>query len=49
MNNYRLKKIILWALFIIAILFILVGVARGDFIDIYNKARFICLECMGIG
>ena len=49
MNSYRLKKIISLSLFIIAILFISVGIARGDFIDIYNKARFICLECIGIG
>ena len=49
MNSYKSKKIILLSLFIIAVLFISIGIARGDFNDIYNKARFICLECIGIG
>ena len=33
----------------IAILLIVIGVARGDYIEILNKAKMICFECIGIG
>jgi hypothetical protein len=36
-------------LVICAVLFIAVGVARGDAAALWRKAIFICLECIGIG
>ena len=46
MKNRVLKFIIIFA---IAILFIGYGVYRQDYIEVFNKARLICLECIGIG
>jgi hypothetical protein len=39
-----------WVLFLIAFLaFMGFGLFRGEAIDVYEKARTICLECIGIG
>lgn len=48
MNNIKQKYISL-VIIIMAILFIIIGIRNGEFIEIYHKARFICLECIGIG
>ena len=35
--------------FLISILFIIIGIKRDEFSDIKNKSIRICLECIGIG
>ena len=47
-NTEKNKKTII-ILFIIGITFLAYGIFRNDFNEIYNKARIICLECIGIG
>ena len=47
MNKSRHKKTILF--FVIAIVFIVVGVAFGQNEEVFSKATKICLECIGIG
>ena len=37
------------ALISAAVVFIIVGVFRGDNDSIFRKAVFICMECIGIG
>ena len=37
------------ALIAAAVVFITVGVFRGDNDSIFRKAVFICMECIGIG
>ncbi len=34
---------------VISIVFIIIGITNGEYIDILNKAARICLECIGIG
>ncbi len=36
-------------LFVLGILFIVLGLLRGDTLIVLNKAIRICLECVGIG
>ena len=43
------KKIIVPALFVIAVALIVAGIADDGFSDVMNKARMICYECIGIG
>ena len=35
--------------FLISILFIIIGIKRDELSDIKNKSIRICLECIGIG
>ena len=49
MNNLVIKKIIVSILLIISSIFILFGTIRKDYIDMYNKAKLICFECIVIG
>lgn len=44
-SNKKMRLILI----IIALLFIYIGVKRGDMNDVYNKASKICFECIGIG
>lgn len=48
MNKLSIKKSTI-IIFIVAILFIAAGIKNGEFHDVYQKARLICLECIGIG
>jgi len=43
------KHFITMLVLIISIFFILIGVYKKQEIDVYNKARMICFECIGIG
>jgi hypothetical protein len=44
MNKY-LKHFIL----ILSLVAIVIGVSRGEVLEVLNKAIYICLECIGIG
>lgn len=43
------KNIITTTILITSIILILIGVYKNQEIDVYNKARMICFECIGIG
>jgi len=43
------KKIVSFTLLMVALAFIAVGIAQGDYKDALHKAITICLECIGIG
>jgi hypothetical protein len=36
-------------LYIIAAVFLVIGLSRGEAMQVLSKAALICLECMGIG
>ena len=42
-------RIVSYTLLIIALVFIVTGILQGDYMDAFNKAALICLECIGIG
>jgi hypothetical protein len=43
------KRISALVLLAVALSFIIIGIAQGDFMDTLHKAAAICLECIGIG
>ena len=43
------RKIAGYVLLMLAIVFIIMGIAQGDYRDTRNRASTICLECIGIG
>jgi len=46
----RFKHIPLWlVVFAIAVIFVVIGVLQGGFIDTLRKAALVCYECIGIG
>jgi hypothetical protein len=45
----RIKSIISTALIAIGLIFIIVGISRGEAEVVFQKAINICLECIGIG
>lgn len=48
MNRFVIKKATI-VLFVIAVLFLAIGIKNGEFNDVFRKAHLICLECIGIG
>ena len=45
----KLKKY-LWLILLVTFLVVgAFGLYRGEAIDVYEKARTICLECIGLG
>jgi len=42
-------KILQAALLVLGIVLISLGVARGEALDIFDRATIICLECIGLG
>lgn len=52
MSKYRKKSMgifMRWILLCLAIVFILLGMYRGETQDVLRKAVNICMECIGIG
>lgn len=45
----KVKTAIAITLTVAAIALIVYGLVSGDYSDVYNKARTICFECVGIG
>ena len=43
------KKAASFIILAAAAVLIIIGIAQGDFLDTFNKAILICLECIGIG
>ena len=45
----KTKQIISCVLIIAAVCLIGLGVMNGGYKDVWNKARLVCMECIGIG
>lgn len=45
----KMKQVISCVILVAAIGFIGIGVLNGGYRDVWNKARLICFECIGIG
>ncbi len=44
-----MKKSVSYVVFILAVIFIVLGVYRDEVVELFTKAIYICLECVGIG
>lgn len=47
-SNPQVQAIVRWAVVILAVASIAVGLALGNQLDVFWKAATICLECIGI-
>ncbi len=46
----KILKRYLWLILLVVFLAVgAFGVYRGEAVDVYEKARTICLECIGLG
>jgi hypothetical protein len=45
----KVRNIICIAVLALAVFLIVYGVITGEFNDVFNKARMICYECIGLG
>lgn len=48
-NLKQRKKVVQICLIILGVMFILLGIYFAEPLDIFRKAIFICMECIGIG
>lgn len=48
-NQKQRKKIFQFCLIILGVAFIMLGIYFSQPLDIFRKAIFICMECIGIG
>lgn len=48
-RNNRVDALIPSALFLIGIVFMVIGITRGEAFVVLTKAIRVCLECIGIG
>jgi hypothetical protein len=49
MAQKHIRHILPLSLLVCGMVFIVIGIARGDMAAVFRKAVFICLECIGIG
>ena len=47
-NSSQIQFVVRWAVVVLAIASIVVGLALGNQLDVFWKAATICLECIGI-
>lgn len=47
--NGKAKKVLGHLTFVVALVFMVYGVTRGEAAVVLNKAVHICLECIGLG
>lgn len=47
--NDRAKHIARTAVVLIAVLFLIYGISRGEVAVVLNKAIHVCMECIGLG
>lgn len=45
----RLVRIARFAVLFAAVIFLVTGIVRKEYLDVFQKAVKICLECIGIG
>jgi hypothetical protein len=48
-GTFMKKKIISYAILLLAVVFIIVGVMQSGYQDTLRRAAVVCLECVGIG
>jgi hypothetical protein len=48
-RDRKLTRFLRIAAFSIGMIFVLLGVLRGEHLEVFAKAVRICLECIGIG
>ncbi len=48
-SNRKKQNIITIGVITIGGFFVLLGLSHGEYVDVLNKAIYICLECIGIG
>lgn len=48
-KNKYIGMFLRWILLCLAVVFILLGMYRGETLDVLRKAVNICMECIGIG
>lgn len=41
--------LIRWGILLVSILFLVIGIAKQEYLEVLQKAVKICLECIGIG
>ena len=48
-GTFMKRKIISYAILVLAVVFIIVGVTQSGYQDTLRRAAVVCLECVGIG
>ncbi len=49
MKTFFKSRFPTFVIIVLSIIFIIIGIINGEYIDILNKATRVCLECIGIG
>ena len=48
-SSTRRIIVLRWMVAVLGVAFVVIGVARGEYLDALSKAVRVCLECIGIG